>query len=108
MQNNIWIMLDINKMKTCGVVTMKILYKEKGNERKQHSKQDRRRTQFSQKHNLGIKESFHEYFSLYNNFIGVFIQQDKVKEMKRKTTKLSKQILEMRITRVKWYEHFKF
>lgn len=38
------------------------------------------------------EKSSHEYFSLCNNFIGLFIQQDKVKETKRETTKLSKQI----------------
>lgn len=32
----------------------------------------------------------HEHFSLYNNFIGVLVQQDKVNEMIRGAAKLKK------------------
>lgn len=61
-------MLDVNKMKTYGVVTMKTFYKEKRNERKQHSKQDRWRTLFAQIHNHEREELVpHETFSRYVN-----------------------------------------
>lgn len=83
-------MFDINKVKTYGVVTMHTFYKEKRNERKHTAGKIGEEPSLLKTITMEEKRVTHEHFSLYNNFIGVLVQQDKVNEMRRGAAKLKK------------------